>query len=86
MLLSMGTVADTLFHCRVHLLGGDQYDGLKRYGPHGVDRQGDGGGGHTIRQVNNDEKIIAPRRHNKKAAPIPSQPAHCPPRARHPFL
>jgi hypothetical protein len=35
-----GTVANTLSQCRVYLLGGDQYDGLKRHGPRGMDRQG----------------------------------------------
>ena len=46
-------------HRRVHLLGCDQYDGLKLHGPCGVDRQGERRGRDTIRHVSNDEKIIA---------------------------
>jgi hypothetical protein len=58
-LLARGTVGDRLLHCRVHLLGRDQHDGLKLHGPRGGDRQGERRGGDTIRHVGNDEKIVA---------------------------
>jgi hypothetical protein len=58
-LLSRGTVVDGLLHGRVHLFRGDQHDGLKLQGPRGIHGQSDGGGGHTIGPVDNDEKIVA---------------------------
>ena len=58
-LLPRGTVADTLLDRGIHFLGGDQHDGLKAYSPRGIHGQRDGGGGHTIRQIDNDEKIVA---------------------------
>ena len=58
-LLSRGTVGDGLLDRRIHLLGRDQHDGLKLHSSRGIHRQGGRGGGHTIRHVGNDEKIVA---------------------------
>src|SRR4029450_1400315 len=58
-LLPRRTVGDGLPYRRIHFLRRNQHDGLKLHRTRGVHRQGERGGGHTIRHVGNDEKIVA---------------------------
>src|SRR4029450_10531942 len=58
-LLPRRTVGNGLPYRRIHFLRSNQYDGLKLHRPCSVKRQGERGGGHPIRHVGNDEKIVA---------------------------